>query len=123
MPQSIENDFVRINAISLYNHTLPKHPCPGGHEIHNFGSLFLGLHNYILSLSVVCLGVEKKILKEIMHFHYTTCMTTPKHKNPCPMGHEIYNFGRPFLGLHRVLSQPNAISHLSEKSHSPEPLC
>ena len=29
------------------------------------------------------------------------------HKNPCPRGHEIYNFGRPFLG------QPIAIGHLS----------
>ena len=27
-------------------------------------------------------------------------MATPLHKNPCPRGHEIYNFGRPFLGHH-----------------------
>ena len=27
-------------------------------------------------------------------------MVTPKHKNPCPVGHEIYNFSRPFLGHH-----------------------
>ena len=27
-------------------------------------------------------------------------MATPEHKNPCPRGHEIYNFGRPFLGHH-----------------------
>ena len=27
-------------------------------------------------------------------------MTTPQHKNPCPGGYEIYNFGRPFLGYH-----------------------
>ena len=25
-------------------------------------------------------------------------MATPPHKNPCPGGHEIYKFGRPFLG-------------------------
>ena len=25
-------------------------------------------------------------------------MATPQHKKPCPIGHEIYNFGRPFLG-------------------------
>ena len=24
-------------------------------------------------------------------------MATPLHKNPYPRGHEIYNFGRPFL--------------------------
>ena len=27
-------------------------------------------------------------------------MAVPKHKNPCPGGHEIYKFGRPFLGYH-----------------------
>ena len=36
----------------------------------NFGRPFLGHHNIILSLSDLCLGVEKKIFKEIMHFHY-----------------------------------------------------
>ena len=25
-------------------------------------------------------------------------MVTPDHKNSSPRGHEIYNFGRPFLG-------------------------
>ena len=29
-----------------------------------------------------------------------TYMATSKHKNPCPGGHEIYNFGRPFLCHH-----------------------
>ena len=77
-----------------------KNPCPGGHEIYNFGGPFLGNHYYILSLSNLCLGVEKKIFKEIMHFHYVTYMATPQHKNPCPGGHEIYNFGGPFLGHH-----------------------
>ena len=24
-------------------------------------------------------------------------MVMPLHKNPCPEGHEIYNFSRPFL--------------------------
>ena len=27
-------------------------------------------------------------------------MLTPPHKNSCPRGHEIYKFGRPFLGDH-----------------------
>ena len=26
-----------------------------------------------------------------------TSLATPKHKNPCPGGHDIYNLGRPFL--------------------------
>ena len=46
------------------------------------------------------MGVEKEIFKELMHFHYMTYMATPKHKNPCPGSHEIYKFGRPFLGQH-----------------------
>ena len=54
-----------------------KYPCPGGHEIYNFGRPFLGHHDYILSFFDICLGVEKKIFKEIMHFHYMTYMAKP----------------------------------------------
>ena len=83
------------------------HPCTrtaGGHESYNFGrpflsiyivrlidawekrgknafSLygrhFLGHHCYILNLPYQCLGVEKKIFKEIMHFHLWTYMAIP----------------------------------------------
>ena len=35
-----------------------------------------------------------------MHFYYMTYMATPQLRNPCSKGHEIYNFGRPFLGHH-----------------------
>ena len=37
------------------------------------------LNYHILSLSVPCLGVEKTILKEKMHFQniHVTCMVTP----------------------------------------------
>ena len=38
-----------------------------------------------------------------------TCMATPLQRNPCPRGHEIYYFGRPFLGHHFYIlswSQP-----------------
>ena len=78
---------------------MPKHknPCPRGHEIYNFGTPFLGHHHYIRGLSDLCLGIEKKIFKEVMHFHYMTYMATSQHKNPCPRGHEIYNFGRSSL--------------------------
>ena len=48
----------------------------------------------------LCLGVEKNIVKETMQFHYMTYMATPEHKNPCPRGHEMYNFGRAFLVHH-----------------------
>ena len=36
-----------------------------------------GHHYYIPGLSDLCLGVDKKIFKEIMHFHYMTYMATP----------------------------------------------
>ena len=32
-------------------------------------------------------------------FTIMTYMATPLHKNPSPGGHEIYNFGRPFLNI------------------------
>ena len=61
---------------------------------------FLDHHYYMLKLSIsdLCLVVEKKIFKEIMYFHYMTYqyMATSYCKNPCPWGHESYNFGRPF---------------------------
>ena len=47
-----------------------KNPCPGGHDIYNFGRPFFCHHYYTLSLSDLCGGVEKKVLKKIMHFHY-----------------------------------------------------
>ena len=63
-----------------------KNPCPGAHKIYNFSRHFLSHHNYILSLSVLCLGVEKKIFKEMMHFNYITYVAMPQFKNPCPGG-------------------------------------
>ena len=55
----------------------PQHnnTCPGGHEIYNFGRPFLGHQTYILSLSVRCLGLEKKIFKEILHFPFLSLIT------------------------------------------------
>ena len=41
-----------------------KNPCPGRHEIYNFGILFLGHHNYTLSWSDLCLGGKKKFFKK-----------------------------------------------------------
>ena len=67
-------------------------PCPGGHETYNFGRPFLGHRYYILSLSDLCMGVEKKIF--IGH------IATPCTRNLCTGGHESYNFGRAFLGDH-----------------------
>ena len=73
MPGNTEEDFYRKNVFPLYDlygHTLAQEPCPGGNEIYNVGRPFLGHHYCILSLSDLCLGVEKKIFKEI-HQLYT----------------------------------------------------
>ena len=43
---------------------LHKNPCPGVHEIYTFGGPFPGHHYYILGLSDLCPGVERKIFKE-----------------------------------------------------------
>ena len=98
--KKIVKEIMQFHYMTYMTTLQHKNPCPWGHEIYNFGRPFLGHHYYILCLSDQCLGVEKKILKEIMQFCYMTYMATPPHKNPCPRGHEIYNFGRPFLGHH-----------------------
>ena len=57
--------------MNLYGHSLThQNPCPRGHEIYNLSRLFIGHHYNILSFSD--LGLENKIFKEIMHFHYIT---------------------------------------------------
>ena len=68
MPRIREEDFKRNNAFTLYDlygHAIAH----GGHEIYNSGRPFLGHHYFIISLTELCLGVENKILREIMHFH------------------------------------------------------
>ena len=47
------------------------------YEFYNFVTPFLSHHFYTLSLFDQCLGVEKKIFKEIMQFHYMTSTRTP----------------------------------------------
>ena len=92
----MEDDLKTNNANSLYDfycHTLAKNQDPKGHEIYHFRRPYLGYHKYIITLSILCLGEENKMLKEIMHFHNITYMATPQHKKPCTGGHEIYNFG------------------------------
>ena len=48
-----------------YGHALAqKTPTPGYYEIYYFGEIFLGHHYYLLSLSDLCLGVEKRLSKK-----------------------------------------------------------
>ena len=49
------------------------------------------------------MGLEEKIFKEKIHFYYMIYMVKLLHKNPWPGGHEIYNFGRPFLGHYNYI--------------------
>ena len=55
----------------------------------------------ITIIYLVCLiysmGVEKKILKRIMHFRYMTYMTTSQQKNLCPGGYKINKISRSFI--------------------------
>ena len=45
-----------------------------------------------------------------------TYMATPYNKNPCPRGHESYNFVRPFLGHHHyILSLSDLCLGVSKK--------
>ena len=57
--------MIHIHFHNLYGHTLAQEPLLRGHEIYNFGRPFLAHHYYILVLSDLCPGVEKKIFKEI----------------------------------------------------------
>ena len=58
-------------------------PCPGCHEIYNFGITFLGHHYYILDVSDLCLGVEKKIFREIQQFYtFYPQITSPLRRGP-----------------------------------------
>ena len=43
---------------------MPQHkkPCPGGHEIYNFGKPIFGHLYYILDMSDKCLGIERIFL-------------------------------------------------------------
>ena len=117
--KKIVKEIMQFHNMTYMATPLHKNPCSRGHEIHNFGRPFLGHHYYILGLSDLCLGIEKKIFKEIMQFHNMTYMATPYHKNPCPRGHEIHNFGRPFLvsqyDLYGPAPQQEQLQHWSCK--------
>ena len=82
--------------------TMPQHKntYPKGCEIYNFCRHLLGHYyqTFTGSLSDLCLGVVKKFLKEIMHFHYSIYMTLPWNKISSPGCRKIYNFVSPCLG-------------------------
>ena len=57
-----------------YPSTKTPAPCV---KMYNIVRLFLGYHSFTFSLSDLCMGVEKKIFEEIMHFHYINYIVTP----------------------------------------------
>ena len=45
-------------------------PCPGGHEIYNFGRPVLGHYYFTLSLYEPSPGLENKILMKYINLHF-----------------------------------------------------
>ena len=103
MPLSREDDFYRNNVFSLYDlygHTLAQEPLSRGvMKIYNSDRPFLGHHYYILSLSDICMGVEKKIFKYI---NFT--LFTPKLSPFGVKGHKITFFfaSHPTRGTYQI---------------------
>ena len=63
--------FFKNNAFLLYElhgHALAQEPCFGGHEIHNYERPSLGL-------SDLCMGVWKKIFKDVIPCFFTLLIT------------------------------------------------
>ena len=60
------------DTLSAENKSKKKKSSPRGHRIYNVSRPFLSNQYCIFSLGELCLGVEKKTLKECMHFHYMT---------------------------------------------------
>lgn len=62
----------------------PKKPCVRGLEMSDLCRFFLGIITTDLSLSDLCLGIEKNMFKEINAFYYVTYMITLYYMKPYP---------------------------------------
>ena len=118
MPGS-RKDFKRNNALIftlrlIWSCHSTRSPAPGVMKI----SILVDPSLVIITtycVSDLYLGEEKKNFKGIMQFHFKTYIAMPEHKNPCPTGLEMYNFGRPFLGHHyNILGFFSTPRHRSE---------
>ena len=58
-------------------------------------AILVDLFLLIITILSACLGLESKVLKGIMHFHYMTYLANPGKE----LRHKIYNFGRPSLDI------------------------
>lgn len=86
MPWSREDSFflkAHVPCIAYFD--TPKHMnlCPRGHDIYTLSKLFIGHHYNILSLSYLCMGQEKKIIKEIIKFTLLLLLS-PSTRTPAP---------------------------------------
>ena len=106
MPQSRREEILHFHYMTYMTMPQCKNSCPKGHKIYNFGRPFLGHHYYILSLSDLCLGADKKIFKEIMHFHYVIYDHTPAQE-PLPRGN-------PFLVISTICMYLNCLIYAWE---------
>ena len=77
MPQLRQEDEKKYCIFTIWPRPDTRTPANGGHEIYNFGRPFYGNHCYALNLSKSWARVEKKLFKEILHFHFMTYMATP----------------------------------------------
>ena len=99
--QSREDDFKEIMHIHFMTYmATPWHKTPSPVGMTSIIKVYPSL--VIITLYLVCLVlvVEKKIVKEIIHFHYITYMAASKHMNHCPRGHWICNWNRIFISNH-----------------------
>ena len=82
---------------------MAEEPLPGHREF----TISVDFSVVIITICSVCLTYaqeqKNKVFKDVMYFHYLTFLTTPQHRNPYPRGHEINNFGRPFLCNHHYM--------------------
>ena len=80
----------------LYGHALAQEPAPGVMKFTISRRLFPRHHYITLSLSDLCLDVKKKILKEIMHFHYIYDLYGHALEHE-PLPHEIFLVDSPLV--------------------------
>ena len=86
---SVDKTRKKNIVFSQYNHT--RTPAQRVMKFTNLVDSSL----FIITLYLVCL-----IYIWVQRRFYMTYIAMPQHKNLCPGGHEIYNFGRLFLGHH-----------------------
>ena len=79
--EDLDKKRKRNIAFSLHGHACP---CPGGHEMYNFGKFFLGYHNFILNLSNPCPRKEEE--KKYCIFTIWPC---PSTRTSVRGGHKI----------------------------------